>query len=386
MSRFWSPVVHSLSPYVPGEQPKQDGIVKLNTNENPYAPSPRVTAAIAAASERLRLYPDPGALRLREAIAARYGVAADERTSQTDDLRIANSMGHLLTVDLSWKWLPKTAIVLQVSQGYITYFNSQNGRSKPTSYPLHALGGLRGLITAKLAINLLAAAGLSDIEVASFVHPKWVPQLADAEELVKQLAFTPNLRYSALVPNMKGLDRALASGIRRIAVFTAASETFNRKNINMGVQESIDVFKPVVARALKEGISVRGYVSTCFVCPYEGPVAKEKVADVTRLLFDLGVDEISIGDTIGAATPKDIETTVGYLLQQFPAERLAMHFHDTYGMAVANVYESLQMGIAVFDSSAAARSKRANSSSPMVTASLARRGMSLPQSSASRWP
>ena len=201
-------------------------------------------------------------------------------------------------------------------------------------------------------INLLAAAGLSDIEVASFVHPKWVPQLADAEELVKQLAFTPNLRYSALVPNMKGLDRALASGIRRIAVFTAASETFNRKNINMGVQESIDVFKPVVARALKEGISVRGYVSTCFVCPYEGPVAKEKVADVTRLLFDLGVDEISIGDTIGAATPKDIETTVGYLLQQFPAERLAMHFHDTYGMAVANVYESLQMGIAVFDSSA----------------------------------
>ena len=201
-------------------------------------------------------------------------------------------------------------------------------------------------------INLLAAAGLSDIEVASFVHPKWVPQLADAEELVKQLAFTPNVRYSALVPNMKGLDRALASGIRRIAVFTAASETFNRKNINMGVQESIDVFKPVVARALKEGISVRGYVSTCFVCPYEGPVAKEKVADVTRLLFDLGVDEISIGDTIGAATPKDIETTVGYLLQQFPAERLAMHFHDTYGMAVANVYESLQMGIAVFDSSA----------------------------------
>ena len=201
-------------------------------------------------------------------------------------------------------------------------------------------------------INLLAAAGLSDIEVASFVHPKWVPQLADAEELMKQLAFTPNVRYSALVPNMKGLDRAIASGIRRIAVFTAASETFNRKNINMGVQESIDVFKPVVARALKEGISVRGYVSTCFVCPYEGPVAKEKVADVTRLLFDLGVDEISIGDTIGAATPKDIETTVGYLLQQFPAERLAMHFHDTYGMAVANVYESLQMGIAVFDSSA----------------------------------
>src|SRR5215471_2020791 len=201
-------------------------------------------------------------------------------------------------------------------------------------------------------INLLVAAGLKNIEVASFVHPKWVPQLADAAELIRLLPPAAGVTYSALVPNMKGLERASETGIRRIAVFTAASETFNKKNINMGIQESIDGFRPVVQRALKDGISVRGYVSTCFVCPYEGPVAKEKVADVTRLLFDLGVDEISIGDTIGAATPKDIETTVGYLLQQFPAERLAMHFHDTYGMAVANVYESLQMGIAVFDSSA----------------------------------
>src|SRR5688572_27086552 len=125
-------------------------------------------------------------------------------------------------------------------------------------------------------IKLLAEAGLRDIEVASFVHPKWVPQLADARELVQQLAFNPNVRYSALVPNMKGLERAIETGIRRIAVFTAASETFNRKNINMGVQESIDVFRPVVARALKEGLSVRGYVSTCFVCPYEGPIAREK--------------------------------------------------------------------------------------------------------------
>src|SRR2546426_10441257 len=164
-------------------------------------------------------------------------------------------------------------------------------------------------------IKLLAAAGLKEIEVASFVHPKWVPQLADAQDLLQQLEVNPGVRYSALVPNMKGLDRAIESGIRRIAVFTAASETFNRKNINMGVQESIDVFMPVVARALKEGLSVRGYISTCFVCPYEGPIAKENVADVTRALFDLGVDEISIGDTIGAATPKDVETTVGFLLQ-----------------------------------------------------------------------
>jgi len=201
-------------------------------------------------------------------------------------------------------------------------------------------------------IKLLVEAGLKDIEVASFVHPKWVPQLADAQDLLQQLEITPNVRYSALVPNMKGLERAIESGIRRIAVFTAASETFNRKNINMGIQESIDVFRPVVTRALKEGITVRGYVSTCFVCPYEGSIGKEKVADVTRALFDLGVDEVSIGDTIGAATPKDVETAIGFLLQHFAAGRLAMHFHDTYGMAVANVYQSLQMGITVFDSSA----------------------------------
>src|SRR5436305_4770525 len=130
-------------------------------------------------------------------------------------------------------------------------------------------------------IKLLAASGLRDIEVASFVHPKWVPQLADAQALIGQLEKNPNVRYSALVPNMKGLERAIESRIRRIAVFTAASETFNRKNINMGIQESIDVFKPVVERALQEGISVRGYVSTCFVCPYEGSIGKEKVAEVT---------------------------------------------------------------------------------------------------------
>src|SRR6516162_299481 len=208
--------------------------------------------------------------------------------------------------------------------------------------------------TAKKAefIRLLVAAGLKEIEVASFVHPKWVPQLADAQDLIGQLEPHADVRYSALVPNMKGLERALETGIQRIAVFTAASETFNRKNINMGVQESIAVFKPVVARALKEGLSVRGYVSTCFVCPYEGAIAKEKVEDVTRALFDIGVDEVSIGDTIGAATPRDVEVTVAHLLGSFPASKLAMHFHDTYGMAVANVYQSLQMGITTFDSSA----------------------------------
>jgi len=201
-------------------------------------------------------------------------------------------------------------------------------------------------------IRLLAAAGLQEIEAGSFVRPDRIPQLADSEEVIRSLPQTPGVRYSALVPNMKGLDRAIASGIRRIAVFTAASETFNRKNINMGVAESIDVFRPVVGRALREGLSVRGYASTCFVCPYEGPISKEKVAQVVRALLDLGVDEVSVGDTIGAATPRDVDSTVGHLIAQFPVERLAMHFHDTYGLAVANVYQSLQMGISTFDSSA----------------------------------
>src|SRR5215510_11235099 len=201
-------------------------------------------------------------------------------------------------------------------------------------------------------IALLAQSGLRDIEVTSFVHPKWVPQLADGQDLVAQLKPEAGVRYSALVPNMKGLERAIASGIRRIAVFTAVSETFNRKNINMGIKESIDGFKPVVDRAIKEGMSVRGYVSTCFVCPYEGAIPKEKVAEVTRALLDLGIDEVSIGDTIGAATPRDVESTGGHLAKEFPTGKLAMHFHDTYGMAVANVYQSLQMGFSTFDSSA----------------------------------
>jgi hydroxymethylglutaryl-CoA lyase len=201
-------------------------------------------------------------------------------------------------------------------------------------------------------IALLAASGLKEIEVASFVHPKWAPQLADADELIPRLKPPAGVRYSALVPNMRGLDRAIASGLKRIAVFTAASDTFNRKNINMGVDESIAVFKPVIERAIVEGISVRGYVSTCFVCPYEGVIAKEKVSQVVGALFDLGVDEVSIGDTIGAATPKDVENTGGHLIEHFPINKLAMHFHDTYAMAIANVYQSLQMGFSKFDSSA----------------------------------
>jgi hydroxymethylglutaryl-CoA lyase len=201
-------------------------------------------------------------------------------------------------------------------------------------------------------VRLLADAGLKDIEVGSFVHPKWIPQLADTEEMISRLPEKPDIRYSALVPNMKGLERALAAGLKRIAVFTAASETFNRKNINMSIGESLDVFRPLVERARREGLSARGYISTCFVCPYEGPIAKEKVAEVANALLKLGVDEVSIGDTIGAATPVNVERTVGHLLEQVAPSVLAMHFHDTYGMAIANVFASLRLGISVFDSSA----------------------------------
>ena len=201
-------------------------------------------------------------------------------------------------------------------------------------------------------IRLLSDAGLREIEVASFVHPKWVPQLADAKELVEELEDRPGLRYSALVPNMRGLERAVEAGISRIAVFTAASEAFNRRNINMGIQESIDAFRPVVETALEADISVRGYVSTCWICPYEGNIAKEQVSQVVEDLFEIGVDEVSVGDTIGGATPNEVEATLDHLISKVGKEKLAMHFHDTYGMAVANTYQALLMGVTTFDSSA----------------------------------
>ena len=201
-------------------------------------------------------------------------------------------------------------------------------------------------------VRLLAAAGFGDIEVTSFVRTDRVPQLADAEALLAELGPGGRARYSALVPNKKGLERAISSGIPRVAVLTAAWETFNRRNINMGIRESIDQLGPIVRRARQDGMSVRGYVSTCWVCPYEGAVDPDAVVGIVGDLLALGIDEISVGDTVGAATPRDVEATVGRLLGRFPAERLAMHFHDTYGTAVANAYQALRMGLATFDSSA----------------------------------
>src|ERR687883_822454 len=201
-------------------------------------------------------------------------------------------------------------------------------------------------------VDLLSAAGLPVIEVTSFVSPRAVPQLADAAEVFRAITKRPGTRYPVLVPNLRGIERALAAGVRDISVFTAASEGFTRHNINATITESLHAFRPVVELAQREGIGVRGYVSTAFGCPYDGAVSPAQVVDVTRRLFDLGVWEVSIGDTIGVATPGSVRAVLGALLDLFPAERLAVHFHDTRGTALANVLAALELGIATVDASA----------------------------------
>ena len=202
-------------------------------------------------------------------------------------------------------------------------------------------------------VDGLTEAGLPAIEVGSFVSPKAVPQLADTEELYRRIHPASGVRYPALVPNERGLERALAAGVREIAVFTAASETFNRKNINAGVDESIERFRPVIARAKEEKVRVRAYVSTAFGCPYEGDVAPEAVREVVHKLLDLAVDEISIGDTIGVATPAGVYDVIEALYKSGVTRGvLALHFHDTRGTALANVFAGLECGVTTFDASA----------------------------------
>jgi hydroxymethylglutaryl-CoA lyase len=199
----------------------------------------------------------------------------------------------------------------------------------------------------------LAAAGCRRIEVTSFVHPDRVPQLADAEALLSELGEPPEgTTYSALVPNERGLDRALRSGVRGIAVFTAASDSFVRKNLGMDRAGSLRQFEAIVRTARDAGLTVRGYVSTAFDCPYEGEIPPEAVLEVSEALLDMGVDELSLGDTIGVAVPGDVYLRLERWLTRLPAARLAMHFHDTSGTALANVLAALEMGISTFDSSA----------------------------------
>jgi isopropylmalate/homocitrate/citramalate synthase len=201
-------------------------------------------------------------------------------------------------------------------------------------------------------ITALGDAGLRVIEAGAFVHPKWVPQMADTADVYRNIPKDPGMEYPVLVPNMKGLERAIETGVTSIAIFTAASEAFNKRNINMSIDESFQNYAPVAARALHECMRVRGYVSTAMGCPYEGDVAPEKVLEVSARLLDLGCYEVSIGDTIGVGTPLQVQGVIGILLQVIPPSKLAMHFHDTRGTALANTLAALEMGISTFDASA----------------------------------
>ncbi len=202
-------------------------------------------------------------------------------------------------------------------------------------------------------VNALSRTGVQEVEVSSFVSPRWVPQLADAEEVFTRIERVPGVVYSALVPNMKGLERALRAGVDKIAVFTAASETFNRKNTNASIAESIARFRDVVARAREAGLPVRGYISTAFYCPFEGKILPRQVLPVVEQLLDVGVDEVDLADTIGRAVPRDIRALLQDVLRILPPERVALHVHDTYGTGVANVLAAYEeFGITRFDSSA----------------------------------
>ena len=201
-------------------------------------------------------------------------------------------------------------------------------------------------------IEMLAAAGLPVVEATSFVHPAAVPQLADADQVLPAIARRPGVRYPVLVPNMRGMERAIAAGADAIAVFTAASEAFSQANIRMTIAESLEAFSPVLAAARAAGMWTRGYVSTAFGCPYQGEVDPAAVTDVAVALDELGCDQISVGDTIGVAEPDDVGRVLSPLLERVPVERLALHLHDTRGRAIDNAEAGLHLGITTFDASA----------------------------------
>jgi isopropylmalate/homocitrate/citramalate synthase len=202
-------------------------------------------------------------------------------------------------------------------------------------------------------IGKLAEAGCRVIEAGAFVSPKWVPQMADTAEVLAALPRRPGLRYPVLVPNMKGLERALESGVEEIAVFGAASETFSQRNINCSIAESLERFRPVCTAALARGLRLRGYVSCVLGCPYEGDVPAARVAEVAAALAEMGCAEVSLGDTIGVGTPLKARAMLSAVAEQVPLERLAVHFHDTYGQALANILACLEMGVATVDAAVA---------------------------------
>ena len=202
-------------------------------------------------------------------------------------------------------------------------------------------------------IRRLGAAGLKSIEVTSFVSPKWVPQMADSAEVFAAIEKLPDVAYPVLTPNMKGFEAAVAAGAREVAIFGAASESFSKKNINCTIAESLERFRPIVEAAKVANIRVRGYVSCVLGCPYEGEVAPVAVAQVAHALLEMGCYEISLGDTIGAGTPEKTKAMIEAVARRIPLKKIAGHYHDTFGMAAANIYASLQLGLGVFDSSVA---------------------------------
>jgi hydroxymethylglutaryl-CoA lyase len=201
-------------------------------------------------------------------------------------------------------------------------------------------------------IDALVAAGIKNIEITSFVSPKWIPQLADAAEVARGVSRPPGVRMSALVPNRRGLETAIASGMKEIAVFLSASETHSKKNINKTIAEAVAAFDDIVPQAIASGLKVRAYVSTVFGCPYEGDVDPEKSVELVGQLTEMGVYEVSLGDTIGVANPQQTEDVLSRVLSKHDAKKIAVHFHDTQGTALANCLVSLQMGITTIDASA----------------------------------
>ncbi|WP_339768697.1 hydroxymethylglutaryl-CoA lyase [uncultured Paraglaciecola sp.] len=209
------------------------------------------------------------------------------------------------------------------------------------------------LATKVTLIDELAKAGLTMIETGSFVSPKWVPQMADSSQVFAAIHRVNGVTYSALTPNLKGFEAAMLAGADEVAIFGSASETFSQKNINCSIAESLERFKPVVAAAKARGINVRGYVSCVLGCPYEGDIAPENVARVAKILLDMGCYEISLGDTIGVGTPNATQSMLTAVLEIVPKSAVAVHFHDTYGQALANILVALQLGINTVDSAVA---------------------------------
>ena len=202
-------------------------------------------------------------------------------------------------------------------------------------------------------INRLADTGLTRIEASSFVSPKWIPQMGDAEQVLGEISRKESVRYSALTPNMKGFERAVSSRANEVAVFGAASESFTKKNINCTIKESIERFAPIMEAAKKINLPVRGYLSCTLGCPYEGEIAMEKVGELTAEMLDMGCYEVSLGDTIGVGTPLKVKKLIALVAGRVGIDKLAVHFHDTYGQALANIFASLELGVSVVDSSVA---------------------------------